>query len=310
MSVSYKESWRRCSGLFFSSLAPSIQHIFSNLSTHLSSVTQSNCNYPIGQSISTNHNQPNHQSTTTMSYLHYTRERERERSPYTASDPYYSRPLVRRNSKRQRVDLYSSDDEYDDYPYASSPAPVVQPVKPSRSLTIRQPSQLEKYNVWSYTPNENSRAHDRYDDDQDGLGQRYKYTTTTSHKHYVPRASPRPIVLPSDDEDEDNDRHEREFRLKVKASFGRPKASLSRSNSISHNAYGQAQKAMAWSGDLFKRREKWEGVDYESRERSRGSETRGFWEDEPKAVEKEVRFRRVKRTRTDEWRPLSGFRRG
>ncbi|KAF2795376.1 hypothetical protein K505DRAFT_324069 [Melanomma pulvis-pyrius CBS 109.77] len=243
-----------------------------------------------------------------MSYLHYTREREREHSPYTASDAYYSRPLVRRNSKRQRVDLYS-DDEYDDYPYASTPAPVVQPVKPSRSLTIRQPSQLEKYNVWSYTPNENSRAHDRYDDNQDGLGQRYKYTTTTSHKHYVPRASSRPIVLPSDDEDDD-DRHEREFRLKVKASFGRPKTSLSRSNSISHNAYEQAQKAMAWSGDLFKRREKWEGVDYESRERSRGSETRGFWEDEPRAVEKDVRFRRIKRTRTDEWRPLSGFRRG
>jgi hypothetical protein len=226
-----------------------------------------------------------------MSYLHYTRER----STVPDSD-FYARPLVRRNSKRQRVDLYD-DDEHDDYPYSTKP------VQPSRALTIRQPTQLEKYNVWSYpSPTHDTRAHDHhyksddYDYDTDTT-RRFKYTTTTD-RTYTPR---RPVVLPSDDEDED--RHAHEFRLKVKASFGRPKASLSRSNSYSAHAH----KAMAWSGDLFKRRERWEDTEWETKER-RGAETRGFWDDEPK-VEKEVRFRQMKRTRTDEWKPLSGFRR-
>jgi hypothetical protein len=241
-----------------------------------------------------------------MSYLHYTRERSRDRFPTVPDSDFYARPLVRRNSKRQRVDLYS-DDEYDDYPYTTK---AVQPTKPSRALTIRQPTQLEKYNVWSYpSPTHDTRAHDRhyksgdYDYDTDSP-RRFKYTTTTERKHYTPR---RAIVLPSDDEDEDDNRHEREFKLKVKASFGRPKASLSRSNSFSANAYNQSQKAMAWTGDLFKRREKWEDTAWETKER-RGAETRGFWEDEPKAA-KEVRFRQIKRTRTNEWKPLSGFRR-
>jgi len=225
-----------------------------------------------------------------MSYLHYTRTRERERSPYLTEDPIYTRPLVRQNSKRQRVDLYS-DDEYDDYPYASKALPVS---KPSRSLTIRQPTQLEKYNVWSYTPSPPARTYDSDEDDN-----RYKYTSTTTHKHYKPRVVSR--TYPSDDEE--NDSREREFRLKVKASFGRPKSALSRSNSF-------ANKAVSWSSDVFKRKEKWEDLAWETRER-RGHATRGFWEDDDRdrEVEKRVRFRQVKRTETDEWRPLTNFRR-
>jgi len=224
-----------------------------------------------------------------MTYLQYTRTRERERSPYTTEDPLYTRPLVRQNSKRQRVDLYS-DDEYDDYPYSSRALQVVQPSKPSRSLTIRQPTQLEKYNVWSYSPSPRTRTYDSDDEEK-----RYKYTTTT-HKRYTPRIVSR--TYPSDDEDIDS--REREFRLKVKASFGRPKSALSRSNSF-------ANKAVAWSSDVFKRREKWEDVAWESKER-RGHETRGFWDDDDRE-EKTVRFRKVKRTKTDEWRPLNNFRR-
>lgn len=114
---------------------------------------------------------------------------------------------------------------------------------------------------------------------------RYKYTTTRyepSHSHSHSHRHSR-----SDDDDE------REFRLKVKATFGRPKSS----HSTEH-------KAMAWSGDMFRRKEKWVDEDWETRERRRDS----VFDDEP-VREKTVRFHRVKRTRTDEWKPLSGWRR-
>ncbi|KAF2709586.1 hypothetical protein K504DRAFT_467552 [Pleomassaria siparia CBS 279.74] len=245
-----------------------------------------------------------------MPYVQINRKSDREHSPYYESDSFYSRPLVRRDSKRQRVNLYDEDeddDEYDDYPYAAKP------VKPSRALTIRQPTQLEKYNVWSYSPSPptetRSRAHDRYDSDD---VPQYKYTHNTSHERYSPRTAMR--TYPTDDDDDDEDKREREFRLKIKASFGRPKSALSRSNSFKQsNIYDTtANKAMAWSGDLFKRRDKWEGTKWETRER-RGAETRGYWPDDDEEtknrIEKGVRFRQVKRTRTDEWRPLTGFRR-
>ncbi|KAF2254571.1 hypothetical protein BU26DRAFT_140762 [Trematosphaeria pertusa] len=214
-----------------------------------------------------------------MSFVRYHHSHSRERN--NDDDPFYTaRPLVRRNSKRQRLDIYD-DDEYDDYPYSSSHRPA----KPSRALTIRnQPSQLEKYNVWSspstshdYSPR---RRADDDEDDDDYAGSRYKYTV----KRYTTRPSH------SDDEDE----REREFRLKVKATFGRPKSS----HSSSH-------RATAWSGDLFRRREKWEDEDYESRDRERGD---AFW-DEERERERTVRYRRIKRTKTEEWKPLSGWRR-
>ncbi|KAF2876892.1 hypothetical protein BDV95DRAFT_558016 [Massariosphaeria phaeospora] len=208
-----------------------------------------------------------------MSYLRYKHTHERD-SPYVEDEQFYSRPLVRRNSKRQRIDLYD-DDEYDDYPYLSS----AKPSKPSRALTIRQPSQLEKYNVWSYAPSNNERRCDS--DEEERHTQRYRHT----QKHYASRPS-------ASDEDDDDD-NEREFQLKIKAKFGRPKSSHS-------------HKAFAWPGELFKRREIWEGEDWESRERQhRGS----FWDDEPELKERIFRYRKVKRTRTDEWKPLSGFRR-
>ncbi|KAF2192633.1 hypothetical protein K469DRAFT_717205 [Zopfia rhizophila CBS 207.26] len=203
-----------------------------------------------------------------MSYLHYHHTSERDRSPYHLDeDPYYSRPLVRRNSKRQRIEVYN-DDEYDDYPGYSSHS---KPSKPSRSLTIRQPSQLEKYNVWSY-PSSSSHHHHRYHDDSDDSHRhKYKYTRKT----YATR--------PSDDENDSR------FDVEFKATYRRPTSS---------------GKAMAWPGELFKRREKWDGVEWESRERERGDD---FW-DEPQLKERTVKYRRIKRTKTDEWKPLSGFK--
>ena len=48
-----------------------------------------------------------------------------------------------------------------------------------------------------------------------------------------------------------------------------------------------------------------EDEDWETRERERRD---SVFDDEP-VREKTVRFRRIKRTRTDEWKPLSGWRR-
>lgn len=194
---------------------------------------------------------------TTMSYSYY-HTRERERSPYE-TESYFSRPLVRRNSKRQHIDIYD-DDEYDDYPRYSSSS------KPSRALTIRRPGELQKYNVF------NDRSNEAEDDHH---SHRYKKV----HKYYVSR--------PSESDDE------REFRLKVKTTLSRPKSS-------------HADKPMSWSGDVFKRREKWVGTEWESRERERGD---SFWDDEPVLKERTVKYRKMKRTRTDEWKPLSGWKR-
>ncbi|KAF2440527.1 hypothetical protein P171DRAFT_435317 [Karstenula rhodostoma CBS 690.94] len=218
-----------------------------------------------------------------MFSIHSTRTRER--SPLFADDHdddyYSSRRLVRQDSKRARADLY--DDEYDDYPYSSNQT------KPSRALAIRQPSQLEKYNVWS-RPSSSSPKHtsSKYyrqsldDEADDDRTVRYKYATTRYSPSHPPAHS-----------DDDSDR-EREFRLKVKATFGRPKSS-----------HSSERNASAWSADVFRRREKWVDEDYQARERERRD---SLFEEEP-VREKSVRFRRVKRTRTEEWRPLSGFRR-
>jgi hypothetical protein len=211
-----------------------------------------------------------------MSYLRYQSSRTRERDPYD-SDYFSPRPLVRTNSKRQRADIYD-DDEYDDYPYTSSHKSI----KPSRALTIRQPSQIEKYNVWSHPKHSSPDQHRRHvsdHDDDDDHTVRYKYTTTR-------------YAQPSDDESD----REREFRLKVKATFGRPRSS----HSSSH-------KVTALPGGILKRREKYEDEGWESRERER----RGEWwdEQEPQLKERTVTYRRIKRTRTDEWKPLSGWRR-
>lgn len=239
------------------------------------------------QDISSIRKPANHRSAlqpTTMNNLYYHSSRTRERSPLFDDDEdfYASRRLVRTNSKRARADIYD-DDEYDDYPYSNNKA------KPSRALTIRQPSQLEKYNVWS-RPSSSSPKHtsSKYyskasDDEDDDHKVRYKYTTT----RYSPARHSR-----SDDEDD----REREFRLKVKATFGRPRSS-----------HSSERKAMVWPSDVFRRKDKWIDEEWSTRERERGRRD-SFFDDEP-VKEKTVRFHRVKRTRTDEWKPLSGFRR-
>ncbi|KAF2271025.1 hypothetical protein CC78DRAFT_538716 [Lojkania enalia] len=190
------------------------------------------------------------------SYYHI---RERERSPaHVDAEPFFTRPLMRRNSKRQRVNIYD-DDEYDDYPYSSS-----KPSKPSRALTIRQPTHIEKYNVWE--PPSKNHSDRRYEDDRDSYRYKFKHTT------YI-----------------DN---EPEYEYKLKATYRRPSDSYS-------------QRPMFWSGDMFRSRDKFERVDWEKKARE---EEEDFWDDEPKVKESVTRMRKIKRSRTNEWRPLGGFK--
>jgi hypothetical protein len=113
---------------------------------------------------------------------------------------------------------------------------------------------------------------DRWGHDDDYDDRHRNHRSRHVHKYYVAR----PERSESDDE--------REFRLKVKATFSRPKSS-------------HEDKPMSWTGDLFKRKEKWERVDYEER-----GHRDSYWDDE-----KDIKYRKIKRTRTDEWKPLRGF---
>lgn len=220
-----------------------------------------------------------------MTYFHLTRERTREHEPEYAT--LHTRPLARHQSKISRHIVLSDDgdDGADDYPYSAAH-------RPSRALTLRnQPSEIERYNIWS----------DRYKDETDDFTRRslerirtYKYSSPVHHHHYS---------LSDNDDDE-----EREFRLKIKASIGRPKSSQ-------HHSHCDSDTRIL-STDLFRRKDKWVDEEWETRERSTSRERHkrdSIWagkdsKDEEK--EKESRYRRVERTRTEDvYRPLSGWRR-
>lgn len=225
-----------------------------------------------------------------MTSFHLTRSRTRERSP---SPPL--RSIIRRDTKRTRFISLSDDEDddgHDDYPYSSSHRPV----KSSRALTIRnQPSQLERYNIWS----DRHRSEER---DEDKSYERSR----VYHRH---------------SNDSDCDPEEKEFRLKLAATFSRHRPS---SSSLSpHHHHHHHHESHVWPGDMFRRKEKYVDEGWETRERSRSRsrsrETRrdsfwgdgGFWKDEGKDSEEEnwSRYRRIKRTKTEEWRPLTGWRR-
>jgi hypothetical protein len=222
-------------------------------------------------------------ASNTMSYLHLHSTRTRERSP---SPPL--RSIIRRDTKRSRFITLSDDEDdgHDDYPYSTGHRPV----KTSRALTIRdQPGQLERYNIWSD-------RHKSEDRDEDKAHER---------SLSIPRRS------------DDCDREEQDFRLKLAAKFSRPTSSH-------HHHHHEAR---VWPGDMFRRKEKWVDEGWETRERSRSrSRSReivgrrdsfwgdgGFWGEREQARESDdervTRYRKIKRTKTEEWTPLRGWRR-
>lgn len=220
----------------------------------------------------------------TMSYLHYNHTRTHERTP--DYEPHHSRPAVRRDTDKHHHGLTLSDfDENgpDDYPYPSNHKSA----KLSRALTVHnQPSQLERYNIWSDDKrnNEDDDRRRSYD-----MRRTYKY----SDKHYY-----------TDDEETDD----RAWRLKIHSTLDRPSTSH-------HHSYG----AHLWPGDALRRSDRWIDEHWESRVRSTSRERstkrrdsfRGDFEEKEREVEAErwSRYHRTSGTKTEEIRPLSGWRR-
>lgn len=235
-----------------------------------------------------------------MTYLHLSRTRTRERSP---SPPY--RPLVRRDTKRSRIISLTddSDDGHDDYPYSNTHRPV----RTSRALTLRnQPSQLERYNIWS----DRHKSEDR-DEDYARESERVHRHTSSRYRH-------------DDDDCFKSDPEEREFRFRLAETFNRRRSfSLSPSPPTRHHTHTETRYYPSTSTDVFRRKEKYvdEGWETRQRSRSRSRETQGraddfwgeggFWGDKKgeSSDEKWSRYRKIKRTKTEEWRPLTGWRR-
>lgn len=225
-----------------------------------------------------------------MSYFSYhhrrMRSRSRERTP---------QPLLVRHSSFKHQHLFSSsdddDDDYDDYPYSGNH-------RPSRALTRReQPSQLERWNIWS-----DARKEERYDSptEDDNRGRR------------------RRRINFADEFDEDE---ERAFRLRIAAlSRDRLRRLSSSPRRYQTESDDERIRVQVWSGEPSRRKERYVSEEYEARERtrsrSRSRERRyrnGIWcdkEDERETeAERWVRWRKVKKTKADEWRPLAGWRR-
>ncbi|KAH8698014.1 hypothetical protein GQ44DRAFT_779318 [Phaeosphaeriaceae sp. PMI808] len=112
------------------------------------------------------------------------------------------------------------------------------------------------------------------------------------------------------------------FRLNVATTFSRPQ--------LSPPHHHHHHETHLWPGDAFRRKEEWVDEGWESRERSRSRsrsrETKssdgfwsdgGFWrdcdvkkdEDRESEDEKWSQYREIERTKTEEWKPLTGRRR-
>jgi len=114
--------------------------------------------------------------------------------------------------------------------------------------------------------------HSSSEDDDDGYAAKYKYTRKT----YV------------DDEPTNKYKYEMTYH-------GRPSSS----------SHSYSDKPMFWPGDLFKSKDKWEQVDYMKEKREHKND---FWNDDDE-IKETTRYRKVKRSKTNEWKPLGGFRR-
>ncbi|KAH8693331.1 hypothetical protein GQ44DRAFT_719707 [Phaeosphaeriaceae sp. PMI808] len=233
-----------------------------------------------------------------MTYLHLSRTRTHERSPS---------PLFGRDAKRSRTITLSDDEDdcHDDYPYSSNHRPV----KTSRALTIRdRPSQLERYNIWS----DRNKSEDCDEDKTYERNSLYRHTSRHHRHNYHDH---------SDDDHLKGDPEERNFRLRVATTFSRPHVTP-----VHHHHH----ETHLLPVDGFRRKEKWVDEGWETRERSRSrSRSReagrrdsfwgdnGFWGDcevtkddgRESEDEKWSRYRKIKRTKTEEWRPLTGWRR-
>lgn len=219
-----------------------------------------------------------------MPYLHYTHTHSRERTP--EYDAHNSRHLVRRNASTPARSITLSDlddDGHDDYPYPANHRLSRGPT----ALTIRdQPSQLERYNIWS-----NDTRNTEDEERRHSYDARHTYNYSAHHHH-------------SDDED----RTGRGIRLRFNSALERPRTSH-------HHSHGTHLRP----SDSLHRSDRWVAEHWESRERSQSRERSrvrhdsvfGDFEERERetSAERWSRYQRVSGANTEELRPLSGWRR-
>ncbi|KAJ4366630.1 hypothetical protein N0V95_000131 [Ascochyta clinopodiicola] len=229
-----------------------------------------------------------------MPSFHYTHTRERDR---TTTSPPPPPSLPRRTSfKRPRLFSSDSDSGHDDYPYAGNH-------RPSRALVKRdQPTQLERWGIWTDTRKQERCDSGAEDNDSDMRPQR--------------RVSFAARDVLQDGEEE------RAFRLRV-ATLARSRPRLASPPPARRRLVESDDERWGGRGlsiELVRERERCVSEDYEAHERirSRSRERRHrerVWCDEDDQREMDVEaerwvsWRRVKRTRTEERRPLAGWRR-
>lgn len=228
-----------------------------------------------------------------MSSIHYTHTHTRNRT--TSPTPLHHHASI----KRPR--LFDSDsDSADDYPYSGAH-------RPSRALVPRNtPSTLERLNIWSDS------RHIRHD------------SAAPDEARESERKAARRVSF-KDEVDEVDDDEEALFRRRV-ASFSRVRPRHISPPPAQRRAYhaeseDERVRPRGWGGEVFRKSERSVSEDFEARERSRERRRRervwcddegmhGQREMEAEAeIDSWVRWRRVKRTRTEEWKPLAGWRR-
>lgn len=219
-----------------------------------------------------------------MTYLQYTHTHARERTP--EYEAHNSRPLVRRNTHKHDHSITLSDldnDGHDDYPYPANHKSN----RLSSALTVRnQPSQLERYNVWSNDTRDN-------EDEERRRSYETRHTYKYSDRYYH-----------SDEEDADD----RAFRFRINSALDRPSTSH-------HHSHG----THLWPSDRLHRSDSWIDERWESRERSQSRERSrvrrssiwGDFEEKERETQDErwSRYQRISGAHTEEIRPLSGWRR-
>jgi len=231
-----------------------------------------------------------------MPYVHYKHTRTRDRpstykptykdydltSNFSSEDPYYSSSLVRYTSdkdkelalyeppttttdyykptyRRTYSDEYTDDGSIDDYPWPKS-----SPKYKSSSKEKSRPGGLNRSLTIRRSPtklekyNIWSHPSKSSSSDSDSLTTKYKFKSSFT-------ADDDPL-----------------FDISAKVKIRRSKKEEERDEG----------RVVEWPTEVV-RREKWERVDWEARERD---------------GERDERYRRIGRRTTDEWRPLSGFR--
>lgn len=169
---------------------------------------------------------------------------------------------------------------------------------------------MERYNIWSDRHKSEDREDDVFEKERE-LEKVRTYRHSHFHRHH------------HDNDDHVDDEEEKQFRLKVQATFSEPRH---------HHHHRRHLLPISAS---YIRKDRWVDENWETHERSRSrsrSRSRevelrrdsfwgdgGFWGTERVEKEKErdseeekdvwKRYRKIKRTKTEEWRPLSGWRR-